>query len=225
MNQAERRRLIEHHNLSTKVAVTIPELAIHYHVSENTIKSDLLALEIVGAAYCPNPNGKPQLWFAVQNAHSLEMTLEMTLELAIALNLVSKSVQRILPPEIYRSIEHVFDAANATCQKKRIVNHQSKVIRFERAVGNVDLNMHTVLNNIRPDVFNTVKSAICSDCELHFKTPDLDIAVSRISLVELEGRLFIRGISEGKQCHLAASDILAARESKPLWQESPRRAA
>ncbi|MFB2814329.1 hypothetical protein ACE014_10835 [Shewanella xiamenensis] len=221
MNQAERRRLIEHHDLSTKVAVTIPELAIHYHVSENTIKADLLALEIVGAAYCSNPNGKPQLWFAAQNAH----TLEMTLELAITLNLVSKSVQRILPPEIYRSIEHVFDAANATCQKKRIANHQSKVIRFERAVGNVDLNRHMVLNNIRPDVFNTVKSAICSDCELHFKTSDFDIVASRISLIELEGRLFIRGMSEGKQCHLAASDILAATESKPLWQESPRRAA
>lgn len=221
MNQSERRRLIEHHDLSTKVAVTIPELAIHYHVSENTIKADLLALETAGAAYCANPNGKPQLWFAVQNAHSLEMTLE----LALALNLVSKSVQRILPPEIYSSIEHVFDSANTTYQKNRIANHQSKVIRFERAVGNVDLNKHTVLNNIRPDVFNTMKSAICSDCELHFKTPDLDIVVSRISLIELKGRLFIRGISEGKQCHLAASDILAARESKPLWQESPRRAA
>lgn len=221
MNQAERRRLIEHHDLSTKVAVTIPELAIHYHVSENTIKADLLALEIVGAAYCANPNGKPQLWFAVHNAHFLEMTLE----LAIALNLVNKSLQRILPPEIYSSIEHVFDAANATYQKKRIANHQTKVVRFERAVGNVDLNMHTVLNNIRPDVFNTVKSALCSDCELHFKTPDLDIAASRISLIELEGQLFIRGMSEGKQCHLAASEILAATELKPLWQESPRQAA
>ncbi|QQK58801.1 DeoR family transcriptional regulator [Shewanella sp. LC6] len=221
MKNTERLFMIAKEVLSVFNPTTIKQLVEQFGVSENTAKNDLLELESQGVAYCANPNGKPQLWFAVQNSPSLEMTLE----LAIALSLVSKSVQRILPPEIYRSIEHVFDAANATCQKKRTANHQSKVIRFERAVGNVDLNMHTVLNNIRPDVFNTVKSAICSDCELHFKTPDLNIVVSRISLIELKGQLFIRGMSEGKQCHLAASDILAARESKPLWQESPRRAA
>lgn len=221
MKNTERLFMIAKEVLSVFNPTTIQQLVEQFGVSENTAKNDLLELESQGVAYCANPNGKPQLWFAVQNTPSLEMTLE----LAIALNLVSKSVQIILPPEIYRSIEHVFDAANATCQKKRTANQQSKVIRFEQAVGNVDLNMHMALNNIRPDVFNTVKSAICSDCELHFKTADFDIVVSRISLVELEGRLFIRGKSEGKQCHLAASDILAATESKPLWQESPRRAA
>lgn len=221
MKNTERLFKIAKEVLSVFSPTTIRQLVEQFGVSENTAKYDLLELESQGVAYCANPNGKPQLWFAVQNSPSLEMTLE----LAIALNLVNKSLQRILPPEIYRSIEHVFVAANTIYHKKRIANHQSKVVRFERAVGNVDLNMHTVLNNIRPDVFNTVKSALCSDCELHFKTPDLDIIASRISLIELEGRLFIRGISEGKQCHLAASEILAATELKPFWQESPRQAA
>lgn len=221
MKNTERLFTITKEVLSVCTPTTIRQLVERFGVSENTAKNDLLELEFQGIAYCANPNGKPQLWFAVPRTQSLEMPLE----LAVTLNLVDQAVQRMLPTEVYRSIEHVFEAARTTYKKKCIANHQSKVVRYERAVCQVDLHKHTALNNIRADVFTTVKSALCSDGEFHFKTSTGNTTVSNISLIELDGQLFIRGISEGRRCHLAASDIIAASEQSPLWQECPRRAS
>jgi DeoR/GlpR family transcriptional regulator of sugar metabolism len=54
MNQSERIRIIENVHLSTRVAITIANLAFIFDVAENTIKADLLTLEVIGAAYCDN---------------------------------------------------------------------------------------------------------------------------------------------------------------------------
>jgi len=226
MNQSERRRCIEKNDLSTRTSVTIPQLACKYGVSENTIKADFIALETIGVAYCANPSGKPQLWFAVQPSNSLDMTLE----LAFALKYINDTVKTMLPDEIYQSIEHVFEAARATYHKKRNANHQSKVVRFERLTTQVDLSKHLALRHIDHDALNAVKSAISSGNQLLIEIDDCDHVLSDISVFEMENMLFLKGRSSGisgKTEQFNFCDITAAHEFDSLtnWRTATRRAA
>ncbi|MEJ6531753.1 hypothetical protein [Pseudoalteromonas lipolytica] len=226
MNQSERRRCIEKNDLSTRTSVTIPQLACKYGVSENTIKADFIALETIGVAYCANPNGKPQLWFAVQPSNSLDMTLE----LAFALKYVNETVKAMLPDEIYQSIEHVFEAAQATYHKKRNANHQSKVVRFERLTAQVDLSKHLILKHIGHDALNTVKSAISSGSQLLVETASGEHVLNDVSVFELNNMLFLKGKSSGFNGRIEqfnACDIKAVNEFDSLTNLRPttRRAA
>ena len=211
MNQSERRRSIEKNDLSTRYSVTIPELAFKYGVSDNTIKSDFIALETIGVAYCANPDGKPQLWFAVQPSNSLDMTLE----LAFALKYVNETVKAMLPDEVYQSIEHVFEAAQVTYHKKRNANHQSKVVRFERLTAQVDLSKHLILKHISHDALNAVKSAISLGSQLLVETASGEHVLNDVSVFELNEILFIKGKScgvTGKIEQFNTSEITAANE-------------
>ena len=226
MNQSERRRSIEKNDLSTRYSVTIPELACKYGVSENTIKSDFIGLETIGVAYCANPNGKPQLWFAVQPSNSLDMTLE----LAFALKYVNETVKAMLPDEIYHSIEHVFEAAQTTYHKKRNANHQSKVVRFERLTAQVNLSKHLALKHISYAALSAIKSAISSDNHLLIKTASGEHVLESVSIFELESMLFLKGKSTGvtgKIEQFNACDIAAAHKLDSLtdWRPTARRAA
>ncbi|CCQ11218.1 hypothetical protein PALB_20950 [Pseudoalteromonas luteoviolacea B = ATCC 29581] len=226
MNQSERRRCIEKNDLSTRTSVTIPQLACKYGVSENTIKADFIALETIGVAYCANPNGKPQLWFAVQPSNSLDMTLE----LAFALKYVNETVKSMLPDDIYQSIEHVFEAAQSIYHKKRNANHQSKVMRFERLTAQVDLSKHLALRHIDYDALNAVKSAISSGNQLLIEIDDCDHVLSDVSVFEMDNMLFLKGKSIGSTSKIEqfnASEITAAYEFDSLtnWRTATRCAA
>lgn len=226
MNQSERRRCIEKNDLSTRTSVTIPQLACKYGVSESTIKADFIALETIGVAYCANPNGKPQLWFAVQPSNSLDMTLE----LAFALKYVNDTVKAMLPDEIYQSIEHVFEAAQATYHKKRNANHQSKVVRFERLIAKVDLSKHLALKHISHDALSAVKSAISSGNQLLVETAFGEHVLNDVSVFELNNMLFLKGRSSGitgKIEQLNTCEITAVSEFDSLTNLRPatRRAA
>jgi transposase len=223
MNQSERRRTIENQYLSTRVEITIPELALIFGVSENTIKADLLALEVFGVAYCANPDGKPQKWYATQPTEPDEMSLE----LAFALKNVKEAVRTMLPAELYEAVSPMFEAANETYQKKQKANHQSKVVRFERSVASVDFSRHVALNNITVKVLESVKSAICSGNELKLEVDDCEHTISHVSVFEVDGDLYIKGKSIGmaaKAQQFLASEITAAREidQQLLWHPLPR---
>jgi predicted DNA-binding transcriptional regulator YafY len=223
MKNTERLYVIATEVLSVRIPITIGELAIKLEVAENTAKNDLRELEYQGVAYCSNPNGKPQLWFAAKPLNHLDMSLE----LAFALNSVNEVVKTMLPVETYQSIEHVFDLAHKFYFKKRNANHQSKVVRFECATNRVDLNRHLVLNNIQVDVLSTIKSALSSNSDLTFETQNGELTLSKVSLSEIDGRLFLKGMMEGHSYHIDTLDISEIREVKdiPIWQSKRRLAA
>lgn len=215
MNQSERRRMIENQYLSTRIARTIAELALIFDVAENTIKADLLALELYGVAYCANPGGKPQKWYATQRTQPEEMSLE----LAFALKNVKQSVKTLLPAELYEAVAPMFEAANETYEKKQKANYQSKVVRFDRSIASVDLNRHVALSNITVKVLESVKSAICSGNDLKLEVDDCEHTLSSISLFEVDGNLYVKGKPAGMALRaeqFLAKKITAAREIEPL---------
>lgn len=220
MKNTERLYAIANEELSVRTPKTIRELAIKFEVSENTVKGDLRELEVLGACYCANPNGKPQLWFAVNSNNNLKMSLE----LAFALQAVNETIKAILPDEVYQSIEEVFGAAQATYQKKRNANHQSNVVKFERGTNGIDLKKHLALNNIQLDVLSAVKSALCSNRELSFETDLGAFELSNASLSELDGKLFIKGMMAGRRYQVETSKIIKAGqlELRPAWKSKSR---
>jgi hypothetical protein len=120
MNQSERRKTIEKQYLSTRIAITIAELALMFDVAENFIKADLFILEVFAAPYCPNPNSKPQKWYATQ----LTKPEEMSLKLFFALKNVKAAVIPMLPAELYEAVSPVFEAANETYTQALKLVHQ-----------------------------------------------------------------------------------------------------
>lgn len=219
MKNTERLYAIANEELSVRIPKTIRELAMKFEVSENTMKSDLRELEFLGVSYCANPNGKPQLWFAVNSDNNLKMSLE----LAFALHTVNETIKAILPDEVYQSIEDVFGVAKATYQKKRNANHQSKVVKFEHAIKGIDLTKHLALSNIQLDVLGAVKSAVCSTRELNLETELGAFELSNISLSELDGKLFLKGMMAGCRYQVETSKITRAGqpELRPAWNSTP----
>ena len=193
MNQSERRRAIETKRLSTRVATTIPSLALIFGVTENTIKSDLLALEVYGAAYCANPEGKPQKWYATQASNDTDMSLE----LAFALKNVQQIIKTTLPAELYNTVAEYFDAANDTFQRKKKANHQSNVVKFERATGQIDLLKYCLNKHTNKNAFEAIKSAIYSDNDLALIVDNCEYELSGVSLVQLDETLYVKGQKSG----------------------------
>lgn len=211
MNQSERRRAIENQHLSTRSSVTIPILASIFGVADNTIKSDLLFLETQGVALCENPDGKPQRWFAASPKGDLGMSLEM----ACAIKRVKEAAKVLLPEALFHEVECFFNAANDAYLSKQKANHQSKVIRYERSVSNVDFIKHLHLGQINSDVLEEVKSAIYKGNMLRLEIDGCEEVLSEISLIEFDGKLLLEGRafgSRGKPLRFNTRNITGAWE-------------
>lgn len=225
MNQSERRRAIENQHLSTRRSVTIPALASIFRVAENTIKSDLLFFESQGVAVCENPNGKPQRWFAVRSKDDLEMTLEV----ACAIKRIEKTARVLLPKALFHEVECLFNAANDAYLSKQKANHQSKVIRYDNNVSDIDLMKHLHRGQIAADTLEEIKSAIYTGNMLRFETDECEEVLSDVSLVEVDEQLFLEGNMcgvSGKEKRFNTQCVSTAEVTeRPLFRSMRNRAA
>ena len=224
MNQSERRRSIENHHLSTKVPVTIPELSRVFNVSENTIKADMIALEVLNVAYCLNPNGKPQKWCAVKPTNKMTMSIE----LAYTLKQLAVTAKIALPAALFEQIQEVFDEANDSYLSKHKSNHQSKVVRFERGTSQIDFAKHLHLGNISAEVLESVKSAIFSEESISIVSGNIEQTLTGLVVREFDNKLILEGKREGfgmGVVRISLREITAARVVPPFTDFHERRAA
>jgi hypothetical protein len=218
MNQVVLQRKIEKH-LSTRRYRTVQWLATELELPESTVRYNLWAMSDDRVALCENPDAKPQKWYAVQPVNPVDMSLE----LAFVLKNVKETIKTMLPAALYREVEDVFKCANDTYQKKQLKTPNSSVVKFDRAIKNIDLNKHVLLGNVSADVLVQITEALYSESPLEIHSQIGEDSFKQISIFESENQLFLRGKGtgfSGKSTILNTADIFTAKniEDTPDWR-------
>jgi hypothetical protein len=218
MNQVALQRKIEKY-LSTRRYRTVQWLATELEMPESTVRYNLWAMSDDRVALCENPDAKPQKWYAVQPVNPVDMSLE----LAFVLKNVKETIKTMLPAALYREVEDVLKCANDTYQKKQLKTPHSTVVKFDRAIKNIDLNKHVVLGNVSADVLAQITESLYSESPIEIHTQKGEYSFKQISIFESEDQLFLRGKVtgfSGKSTILNAADIFTAKniDDMPDWR-------
>lgn len=224
MSQSAERNLKLLNHMSTFVGSTKPELARLFCVSENTIKADLALLEVQGLVCCPNPEKKPQLWYATRPADDHLMSLE----LAFVLSQVRDVVKKILPTKLFDEVEHVFVKAASEYESKSKTNHQSLLVDYGKKISRVSSSKFALLK-ADSEVVEQIKAAMYSGNSLSVQYQGTQAILDEISFIEFEKKLYVEGKPAGfqaKRIKINLVDIIEAFETeKPSFGASLRVAA
>ncbi|MFT6905203.1 MAG: hypothetical protein ACJAS1_001857 [Oleiphilaceae bacterium] len=162
MNKSDRQYRILTEDLSTRRALTAEDIEYKYDVDLRTIYRDLEQLEARNLAYCVDPNSKPHKWLAIRKSAEEEMTVEM----ALALISIEVAARVNIPVANFESLSEVFAQARKIMIKTRQSQPNHSIVRFEKALNNINLDKECYMGNLNSDILDAIKDAIYQDCEL-----------------------------------------------------------
>lgn len=161
-------------------------------LSPRTIRRYFIHLETIGDVICTGTDGKWKLY-----CRPPQKDPGINKEMAFVLCELEQDIRKRFPEQVVEMLEEYLLQAQAKVGKVTSLSPNDKLVRFQKMMAGINISSYLMRKGANDEVLRAVVDAIYEEKELAIKVDGSaqECVMSNVRLEEMDGRLFIRGLS------------------------------